>query len=64
MIVTISSVGYGDIAPKTLPGRFLVIFILFCIIFVLQKQLSDFSKLNNLVSEYSRVKYQKSNKDA
>ena len=63
MIVTLSSVGYGDISPVTIEGQYLVILIFIVFIGVLQKQISDFSKVNSLTSEYSRAEYLKSRGD-
>jgi hypothetical protein len=63
MIVTLSSVGFGDISPKTIQGQYLVFLLFIVFISVLQKQFSDFSKVNSLTSKYSRVEYQKNKGD-
>jgi len=63
IIVTISTVGYGDIFPYTVVGQYLVIAVMISFFTILQRELSEFSKFNSLTSEYSRHFYQKSKRD-
>ena len=63
MFVTMSTVGYGDICPKTQIGQFMVFAIMLVFIVQLQREVSEFSKVNSLTSEYSRIEYQKSGSD-
>ena len=59
LIITITTVGYGDIYPHTIYGQMLSIGIIFVILSLIPKQISEFSKVNSLISPYSRIKYSK-----
>ena len=56
--VTFSTVGFGDICPLTDIGKALFVAAWLIMIIFLQKQISDYSKVSSLSSEYSRVEYQ------
>ena len=64
MVVTIATVGYGDICPTKPPSMILFIFIEIVVFSVLPIQYSEFSKANNLTSLFSRQKYQPSKREA
>ena len=59
LIITITTVGYGDIYPHTTYGQMLSIGIIFVILSFIPKQISEFSKVNSLISPYSRISYSK-----
>ena len=58
-----TTVGYGDISPQTTKGQITLILLLVVMLSVLPVQLNEFSKVSNLTSEYSRLKYEKSSRD-
>lgn len=62
MVITISTVGYGDIFPFTWYGQLLVIIAILTIITFFPKLWSEFSKVSNLTSEYARKSYSAHNK--
>lgn len=59
LIITITTVGYGDIYPHTTYGQMLSIGIIFVILALIPKQASEFSKVNSLISIYERKAYKK-----
>lgn len=66
MIITITTVGYGDIYPRTVFGQMLCVGVIFVILMLIPTQLSELSKVNSLVSVYARKAYSgnKTNKNA
>eukprot|EP00347_Sterkiella_histriomuscorum_P011662 403371596 len=65
MIISITTVGYGDIYPRTVYGQMMCIGIIIVILALIPSQLSEFSKVSNLTTIYSRKHYSnKGKKDA
>ncbi|MDR3549660.1 MAG: ion channel [Candidatus Pacebacteria bacterium] len=56
-VVTLSTVGYGDIVPQTTPGQFAVIVLIMMVIVLIPKQSSDLLMLIDLQSPYARAMY-------
>jgi hypothetical protein len=57
LIVTVSTVGYGDVAPRSMEGQMLVIFMIFTGAIYLSNASSEAIRLSNLVSRYKQVYY-------
>lgn len=57
LIITVTTVGYGDIYPHTLYGQMLSIVIIFVMLSLIPKQFSELSKVNSLISVYARKSY-------
>ncbi len=57
LIITITTVGYGDIYPHTTYGQLLSVGIIFVILSLIPQQISEFSKVNSLISPYARKIY-------
>lgn len=57
LIITITTVGYGDIYPHTILGQMLCVGIIFVILALIPQQVSEFTKVNSLISVYERKKY-------
>ena len=56
-IVSISTVGFGDISPYTILGKFIFIILVFMILIVIQHQINDLIVLVSSQSDYARNSY-------
>ena len=56
-ITTISTVGYGDYAPITVPGKFLVVIMIVFSLVVVGDKINELLTLLNNSSPYSRARY-------
>ena len=56
-IVSISTVGFGDISPYTFSGKFIFIILVFMILIVIQHQINDLISLVSAQSDYARNSY-------
>ena len=57
MVITITTVGYGDIYPHTTLGQMMVIGMFVVILGLIPKQWKEFTKVRNMTSIYSRRSY-------
>ena len=64
MIVTMTTVGYGDIFPFTDTGRALIILTIGVMLTLLPTQFQALLKVQSLTSKYARFQYKKSKKDS
>ena len=60
MVVTMSTVGFGDVYPDTMYGRFSIIATLLTMFLVLPTQVQDLTRILSLRSVYARIEYQSS----
>ncbi len=58
MIVTISTVGYGDISPRHDVSKVIVVFTLLLMLALIPAQTQDLIKVTSLSSSYTRISYQ------
>ena len=59
-IISISTVGYGDITPITYMGKFLVVFLVLITIALIPKQTNELIQLIGAQSDYARNRYKSS----
>ena len=57
IIVTLSTVGYGDISPQSTPGKIFVLGIVIITIVIIPRQTSQLLNLMNMQSKYRRTTY-------
>ncbi|KAL4487940.1 hypothetical protein ABPG72_022800 [Tetrahymena utriculariae] len=57
MVVTISTVGYGDIVPKTIQGRMIVIVSILILLSLIPAQVDSLTKSIRQTSKYKTVKF-------
>jgi hypothetical protein len=63
MLVTLGTIGFGDITPRTIWGRFTIIVTITLIIAVVPTHYQKLSNILALTSKYSRVSYRKFSKE-
>ena len=61
-LVTLTTVGYGDITPKVWVSRYIIIITVLCLLVVVLPLYSKLKILLSLTTKYSRMTYQKSSK--
>ena len=57
IIVSLTTVGYGEIIPLTILGKFMIVFLVIVILLVVPEQTSELINLSNAQSIYERKKY-------
>lgn len=60
-VVSISTVGFGDISPYTFLGKIIFIILVFMILIVIQHQINDLISLVSAQSDYARNSYSAKN---
>ena len=63
MVVTISTVGYGDVQAHTEAGRVLVITSIAGMLALMIPQMQELSRVLNLRSQFARISFKKKFKD-
>jgi hypothetical protein len=63
MLVTLGTIGFGDITPQTTLGRFAIIITITLILAVVPTHYQKLSNILALTSKYSRVSYRKFSKE-
>jgi hypothetical protein len=63
MLVTLGTIGFGDVTPKTTMARFTIIITLLIMVAVIPTLFQKLSTILALTSKYSRMSYKKYSKD-
>lgn len=63
MLVTLGTIGFGDVTPKTTMARFTIIITLLIMVAVIPTLFQKLSTINALTSKYSRMSYKKYSKE-
>lgn len=57
LIVTLTTVGYGEITPFSIPGKLIIICIILITIVIVPKQIDDLMRLISMQSPYKKNTY-------